>query len=263
MAPRLNRVIRPARLTRPLGIAIVSATALALFTGDLSPWQATAQEAAGQEAAGQETTGQDVTMQEDGTPDVQARQTAQVAPPAPVAPRNVSDAPLAGGEPRTQDPVEGGQGEAVAPAAQTVSIPSGAAATAPGAGATVDDGAFVVHVDHAKVVQLPERTQTVIVGNPIIADVTVQRNGILVVTGKSFGSTNMIALDGSGALLAESMISVQAPQDSVVTVQRGLNRESYSCTPTCQPSLQLGDNPGFFDGVGAQATQRNELATRR
>ena len=121
MAPRLNRVIRPARLTRPLGIAIVSATALALFTGDLSPWQATAQE-----AAGQETTGQDVTMQEDGTPDVQARQTAQVAPPAPVAPRNVSDAPLAGGEPRTQDPVEGGQGEAVAPAAQTVSIPSGA-----------------------------------------------------------------------------------------------------------------------------------------
>jgi len=263
MAPRLNRVIRPARLTRPLGIAIVSATALALFTGDLSPWQATAQEATVQEAAGQEATGQDVTMQEDGTPDVQARQTAQVAPPAPAVPRNVSDAPLAGGEPRMQNPPEGAQGEAVAPAAQTVSIPAGAAATAPGTGTAVDNGAFVVHVDHAKVVRLPERTQTVIVGNPIIADVTVQRNGILVVTGKSFGSTNMIALDGSGALLAESMISVQAPQDSVVTVQRGLNRESYSCTPTCQPSLQLGDNPGFFDGVGAQATQRNELATRR
>ena len=257
MAPRLNRVIRPARLTRPLGIAIVSAAALALFTADRSPWQATAQEAAVQEAAVQEAT---VQMQEGGTPDMRV---AQAAPPAPAAPRNVSDAPLAGGDSRMQNPPEGSQAEAVAPAAQTISIPAGAAATAPGSGATVENGAFVVHVDHAKVVRLPERTQTVIVGNPIIADVTVQRNGILVVTGKSFGSTNMIALDGSGALLAESMISVQAPQDSVVTVQRGLNRESYSCTPTCQPSLQLGDNPGFFDGVGAQATQRNELATRR
>ncbi len=257
MAPRLNRVIRPARLTRPLGIAIVSAAALALFTADRSPWQATAQEAAVQDATAQEAAMQ---MQEGGAPDMRV---AQAAPPAPAAPRNVRDAPLAGGDSRMQNPPEGSQAEAVAPAAQTISIPAGAAATAPGSGATVENGAFVVHVDHAKVVRLPERTQTVIVGNPIIADVTVQRNGILVVTGKSFGSTNMIALDGSGALLAESMISVQAPQDSVVTVQRGLNRESYSCTPTCQPSLQLGDNPGFFDGVGAQATQRNELATRR
>lgn len=245
MAPRLKRVLRPARLTRPLGLAIVSATALALFTIDYAPWQATAQESPAQDEAMRDV------------------QMTQATPPAPSAPRNVSDAPLAGGEARAQT-AAGGQGpEAGAPAAQTIAIPAGAVATAPGSGAAVDNGAFVVHVDHAKVVRLPERTQTVIVGNPIIADVTVQRNGILVVTGKSFGSTNMIALDGSGTLLAESMISVQAPRDSVVTVQRGLNRESYSCTPTCQPSLQLGDNPGFFDGVGNQATQRNELATRR
>jgi Flp pilus assembly secretin CpaC len=61
-----------------------------------------------------------------------------------------------------------------------------------------------VMIDHAKVVKLPEKTQTVIVGNPIIADVTVQRNGILVVTGKSYGVTNLIALDAGGALLTES-----------------------------------------------------------
>ncbi|MCC5977432.1 MAG: pilus assembly protein N-terminal domain-containing protein [Salinarimonas sp.] len=223
------------------------------------PWQATAQEA---ETSPAETTGapaQSSAAQASGDSDRQSsEQVAQAS-----GPRNVSDAPYASGEPRPNAAAEQVQAEELAPAAQTLTIPSGAAATAPGAGVAVENGAFVVHVDHAKVVRLPERTQTVIVGNPIIADVTVQRNGILVVTGKSFGSTNMIALDGAGALLAESMISVQAPQDSVVTVQRGLNRESYSCTPTCQPSLQLGDNPGFFDGVGAQATQRNELATRR
>lgn len=120
-----------------------------------------------------------------------------------------------------------------------------------------------IMVDHAKVVRLPERTQTVIVGNPIIADITVQRNGIVVVTGKSYGVTNLIALDGGGAMLAESLISVQAATESVVIVQRGLDRESYSCTPNCQPSMLLGDANKHFSEIGGQAGQRNTLATQR
>ena len=120
-----------------------------------------------------------------------------------------------------------------------------------------------VMIDHAKVLRLPERTQTVIVGNPIIADVSVQKNGVLVLTGKSYGRTNLIALDGAGALIAESMITVQASSDAVVTVQRGLDRESYSCTPNCQPSMLLGDAGKYFGEVGAQAGQRNSLASSK
>ena len=81
---------------------------------------------------------------------------------------------------------------------------------------------ITVKIDHARVVRLPERTQTVIVGNPIFADLTVQRNGVVVVTGKSYGVTNLIALDGAGGMLAEALISVQAATESVVVVQRGL-----------------------------------------
>jgi Pilus formation protein N terminal region len=121
----------------------------------------------------------------------------------------------------------------------------------------------MVMIDHAKVVKLPERTQTVIVGNPIIADVTVQKNGILVVTGKSYGVTNLIALDAGGGLLTETLISVQAPSESLITVQRGLERESYSCTPNCQPSLLLGDATKHFSEVGDQAGKRNSLAVQR
>ncbi len=120
-----------------------------------------------------------------------------------------------------------------------------------------------VMIDHAKVVRLPERAQTVIIGNPMIADLTVQTNGIVVVTGKSYGITNVIALDGSGTLLAESFISVQAATESVVVVQRGLERESYSCTPNCQPSILLGDSSKYFSEVGGQAGQRNGYATQR
>lgn len=139
---------------------------------------------------------------------------------------------------------------------------SAAASVAPAAAARADVTVAVM-VDHAKIIRLPERTQTVIVGNPFIADVAMQRNGVIVLTGKSYGVTNLIALDAGGTMLAESYISVQAPSDAVVTVQRGLERESYSCTPACQPSLQLGDSKEYFSGVGGQAGQRNGLATAR
>ncbi len=118
-----------------------------------------------------------------------------------------------------------------------------------------------VSVDNAKVIRLPEKTATVIVGNPLIADITLQRNGVVVLTGKSFGSTNLIALDNKGTMLAESTISVQAPQASIITVQRGLDRESYSCTPNCQPSVQLGDAQKYFADTSAQAEQRRSMAT--
>jgi hypothetical protein len=120
--------------------------------------------------------------------------------------------------------------------------------------------AVSVIVDQAKLVRVPDRTQTLIVGNPMIADATVQRNGLLVVTGKSFGVTNLIALDAAGKILAESTVRVQAASDSIVVVQRGLERETYSCAPRCLPSLHLGDSPAYFERVGSQATRRNSLA---
>ncbi len=124
----------------------------------------------------------------------------------------------------------------------------------------VSQSVVSVSVDNAKVIRLPEKTATVIVGNPMIADITLQRNGVVVLTGKSFGSTNLIALDGKGTMLAESTISVQAPQASIITVQRGLDRESYSCTPNCQPSVQLGDAQKYFADTSAQAEQRRSMA---
>ncbi|MDP4023548.1 pilus assembly protein N-terminal domain-containing protein [Methylobacterium sp. NEAU 140] len=138
-----------------------------------------------------------------------------------------------------------------------------AALAGPGAAAGQPETLPVVTVlvDNAKVIRLPERTQTIIVGNPFIAEVTPQKNGVLVLTGKSFGSTNLIALDAAGTLIAETTIRVEASREATITVQRGLERESLSCTPNCQPSAQLGDAAGYFGTVSGQADTRRRLAT--
>ncbi len=69
---------------------------------------------------------------------------------------------------------------------------------------------FVVAVDQARLMRVPDRTATIIVGNPLIADVSLQSGGMLVVTGKGYGSTNFLALDRSGNVLSDQQLIVQS-----------------------------------------------------
>ena len=122
--------------------------------------------------------------------------------------------------------------------------------------------ALVVLLDRAKVAKLPPKAQTLIVGNPIIADVTlVKDSNVMVITGKGYGETNLVVLDKNGALLTEEFIRVKANERALLVVQRGLERESYSCAPRCEPTVQLGDAGHFAADAGGQITARNGLAT--
>jgi hypothetical protein len=119
---------------------------------------------------------------------------------------------------------------------------------------------IAVYLDQSRVLKLPEGTATLVVGNPLIADISVQAGGVLVLTGKGFGTTNLIALDRNGALLMEHPVQVRGPQDSVVAVYRGVERESYSCTPLCERRIMLGDTPAYFTANMTQATTLNQQA---
>src|SRR6478735_8801489 len=98
-----------------------------------------------------------------------------------------------------------------------------------GAPAEVTSEPISVNVDQAKLVRLPGHIATIVVGNPLIADVTLQPGGLVVVTGKGYGATNFIALDRGGEILIDRQIQVEGPSDRLVTVYRGIERESYSC----------------------------------
>lgn len=102
-----------------------------------------------------------------------------------------------------------------------------------------------------------------ILGNPAIADVTMlRRNNQLILTGKAFGQTNMIALDPDGNSIGESTVRVSVSTHGLV-VQRGMERETYSCAPRCQPTLSLGDNQRFLTQTINQARTRTGAARAR
>lgn len=112
---------------------------------------------------------------------------------------------------------------------------------------------IAVNVDQAKLVKFPERIATIIVGNPLIADVTLQPGGLIIVTGKGYGATNVVAMDRQGDVLLDRIIQVEGPTDKVITIYRGVERESYSCMPVCQQRITLGDGEKYFKSTLDQA----------
>ena len=130
--------------------------------------------------------------------------------------------------------------------------------------AAPDPDRIAVYVDQAKLVKLPAKVATIVVGNPLIADVTMQSGGIIVVTGKGYGATNFIAMDRNGEVLVDRQIQVEGPTDQLVTVYRGVDRESYSCVPVCQKRITLGDGTNYFrqaiDQAGSLSSQASGAA---
>jgi len=119
---------------------------------------------------------------------------------------------------------------------------------------------IVVQLDRARIIKLPERAATVVIGDPLIADLSLQPGGLAVITGKGYGGTNVIVLDKSGAVLAEHTIEVKGPSDPVVVVYRGVNRETYSCTPECSRRITLGDESDYFGKTLSDTATRNSQA---
>jgi Flp pilus assembly secretin CpaC len=118
-----------------------------------------------------------------------------------------------------------------------------------------------VVLNQAKVMHISRPADIVIIGNPAIADATIQDNQTLIITGHSFGTTNLIVLDSSGQPIASGMLTVKPGDDQVVTVYRRASRQTFSCTPDCSPVVAVGDTADAFNGVAAQIQQQNSISS--
>ena len=108
-------------------------------------------------------------------------------------------------------------------------------------------------MDEVRTISFPKPVATIYVGNPSIADINMIDSRHAFILGKGYGNTNLVALGRDGEQVANTHVSVMAPQDSTVTLQLGANRVTYSCTANrCEATPQVGDGKDAFDAAVAQ-----------
>lgn len=110
------------------------------------------------------------------------------------------------------------------------------------------DPIYQVDLNKTQILRLPTAAGSVIIGNPAIADVTVHSPTTIMVVGRGFGETNLIVLDRNGHTMMDADIQVTSITPSNgVRLFNGATRATYSCSPYCQPSPVLGDDPQHID----------------
>jgi Flp pilus assembly secretin CpaC len=98
-----------------------------------------------------------------------------------------------------------------------------------------------VALDQAFPIRLAEAAEGVAIGNPTIAGVSVQNDRFLFVTGRSYGSTNLVVVGANGRVLYSGRIVVTPDETDVVMVTRGNETARLECTPLCRPRPDIGD----------------------
>ena len=107
-------------------------------------------------------------------------------------------------------------------------------------------GPMSVELNKTFPVHLRGKAASVVLGNPKIADVVVHDDRLLFVTGKSFGTTNLLVFDKEKRQIFSSEITVIADEANLVTVNRSGSNYTYDCAPDCRPTLNVGDEAGHF-----------------
>ncbi len=119
---------------------------------------------------------------------------------------------------------------------------------------------LIVKYDQSQLWRLHRPVTEIIIGNPSIADVSIQSSDLLVVTGKSFGITNIIALDQERNVVEERRVLVQRDELKTVNLQKGGKRESYNCSPQCNPTITIGDDSQYFETVAKLSERKMKLS---
>jgi Flp pilus assembly secretin CpaC len=91
-----------------------------------------------------------------------------------------------------------------------------------------------VFMDHARVLKLDRPVSKVIIGNSDVADATVADDRTIVLTGRNFGTTNIVLLDADGNAVLDERILVTIDEGNTVRVFKQTERSVLSCAPVCE-----------------------------
>ena len=117
-----------------------------------------------------------------------------------------------------------------------------------------------ISVDRAKVVRIPRAADTVVIGNPGIADATLQDATTIVITGRTAGETNIIVLDEAGDPIVDETIVVGRPLHATVRLYTGTVQRTYACAPSCTAVVDAGDEPKWVEDRAKAVTFKRDVS---
>jgi Flp pilus assembly secretin CpaC len=109
-----------------------------------------------------------------------------------------------------------------------------------------------VTMNQAKIVKLSRAADTIVIGNPAIADASVQDASTIVLTGKGFGVTNLVVLDPQGSPIIDEQVTVVRQDASSVRIYRRAEIQTMSCTPYCESSYKSDAERASETEMGAR-----------
>lgn len=92
--------------------------------------------------------------------------------------------------------------------------------------------------NQARVLRLARPADTVVIGNPEIADAVVQDSKTVVLTAKGFGVTNIVVMDAEGRAILDDRVVVSRDDTKTTRVYRRADVQMLSCTPFCETAHQ-------------------------
>ena len=115
-------------------------------------------------------------------------------------------------------------------------------------------------IDHAKVMRISRPAAMIVIGNPAIADATIKDSQTLIITGKQYGTTNLIVLDSEGEPIADEVLQVSSTKNSEVVVYKGASRRTLTCNPHCERVFRIGDDKEVITDLAAQIQAHGDMA---
>ena len=129
----------------------------------------------------------------------------------------------------------------------------------PPAGAVELNSSVTVKADQATLVALEGEPDTVVIGNALFADITLEK-GMIFIHGRQFGTTNVIVLDKENQKLAEFELHVVRGGTQNLTIYKAGAAYSHVCAPVCEKALQVGDAADHFDSVNSAMSTKLGLS---
>ena len=122
---------------------------------------------------------------------------------------------------------------------------------------------YTVESGTTQAVRINQPAASVVIGNRNVADVAVADPRLILLTGKGFGTTNLIVFDADNKILISADVVVTANTANLVTVNRGGAQYTYDCADECRDSPMIGDEQSHFSKSLSQAEQTKSLTEDR